>query len=86
MCFVSSARGEAKRTAHLIGLVGRDQLGWAVVINDNGAETWGGDVHHLDYPHDNYESFSALPAAEIARSWVTLGLLPEGLTYRLRAS
>jgi hypothetical protein len=86
VCFASSARGKAKRTANLIGLVGRDHLGWAVVINNDGSESWAGDVHRLDYPHDNYESFSALSTAEIARAWVTLGLLPEGLTYRLRQS
>ena len=86
MCFASSARGKAKRTANLIGLVRRDHLGWAVVINDDGPEPWAGDVHHLDYPHDNYESFSALSTAEIARAWVTLGLLREGLTCRLRSS
>ena len=86
VCCASSARGQAKRTANLIGLVSRDHLGWAVVINNDGPEPWAGDVHHLGYPHDNYESFSALSTAEIARAWVTLGLLPDGLTYRLRTS
>jgi hypothetical protein len=86
VCFASSARGKAQRTANLIGLVGRAHLGWTVVINDSGPESWAGDVHHLEYPHDSYESFSALSAAEIARAWVTVGLLPGGLTYRLRSS
>lgn len=86
VCFVSSARAKARRTANVIGLIARVPLGWAVVIEANGREPWAGDVHHLDYPHDNYESFGALSAADIVRAWVTLGLLPDGLTHRVRWS
>ena len=85
VCFVSSARGRVGRSVNVIGLISRPVLGWAVVLRDAGVPGWGGDVKHADYAHDNYESFGALGAAEIALAWVRTGRLPEGLTYTKRA-
>lgn len=84
VCFASSSRGTAERTATVIGLVGRDHLGWAVIIKSNHSPSWAGHIHHAGYLEDHYESFSALTAAEITQSWVTEGRLPEALTFKLR--
>lgn len=86
VCFVSSTPAIVKRTVNLIGLVSRRPLAWAVVINDHCRGSWAADVHHPDYPHGNYEGFSALSAAQIAAAWVTTGVVPQGLTFRLRST
>lgn len=77
VCFVSGARGPAPRRVNLIGLVSREVLGWAVVVHEPGLGAR--NVQRQDYPYDNYDSFSSLAAATIARTWVTVGRLPDGL-------
>jgi hypothetical protein len=83
VCFASGNRGHAGRSTNMIGLVTRPTLGWAVIINN--ANRLSGDVRRIGYKYDNYDSFSALSAAQISWAWVTTGRLPSGLTIRARA-
>ena len=80
VCFVSETPDFAPRHVHFIGLIRREVLGWAVIVHhpDFGAAS----VQRHDYPYDNYDSFSALTAATVARTWITAGTLPEGLIGR----
>ena len=82
VCFASGTRGRAGRSTNMIGLVTRPTLGCAVIINNQ--DRLSGDVRRIGYKYDNYDSFSALFAAQISWAWVTAGRLPSGLTIRAR--
>lgn len=84
VCTVSGTQGRTGRSANLIGLISRQPLGWAVVVEDAEEPPWAGDVQRRGYPHDNYDAFGALSAAEIGWAWVTLGRLPKGLEIKMR--
>lgn len=84
VCAVSGSRGRVGRVVNVIGLITRQPLGWAVVISEAGDPASAADVRRRGYPHDNYDSFSALTAAEISWSWVTAGEVPNGLDLRMR--
>jgi hypothetical protein len=83
VCFASGTRGRPGRSTNMIGLITRPTLGWAVIINN--ADRLSVDVRRIGYRYDNYDSFSALSAAQISWAWVTTGRLPSGLTIRVRA-
>ena len=82
VCFASGTRGQAGRSTNMIGLVTRPTLGWAVIINN--ADRLSADVRRIGYKYGNYDSFSALSAAQISWAWATAGRLPPGLTIRAR--
>ena len=82
VCFASGTRGRAGRSTNMIGLVARPTLWWAVIINNH--DRLSGDVRRIGYKYDNYDSFSALSAAQISWAWVTAGRLSSGLTIRAR--
>ncbi len=83
VCFASGAKQVVGRNAIIIGLINRDTLGWAIVLNEGDRPV--GDVRRTGYPYDNYDSFGALSAADICWSWVAAGCLPAGLTLRERS-
>lgn len=63
VCFTSSAPGATGRTVAAIGLIDREVLGWALNISDGTRHL--GDARRADHEYDNYDSFSALTAAQI---------------------
>jgi hypothetical protein len=82
VCFASGCPGGGGRNVGAIGLIGRDELGWALNISDGAKHL--GHVRRVDYRYDNYDSFSALTAAQISWSWIVDGTIPEGLILRPR--
>lgn len=82
VCFASGGRGRGGRNVGAIALIGRDEVGWALNLYDDSAHQ--GDVMRVDYPYDNYDSFSALTTAQISWAWITAGTVAEGLTLRRR--
>jgi len=82
VCFASAAPGGGGRNVCAIALIERGELGWALNLYQGRAHC--GDVRRVDYPYDNYDSFSALAAARISWSWIVSGTVAEGLSLRRR--
>lgn len=82
-CQVYGARSKSGRSVSIIGLQPSRGAwaGWAIVV---AGDEISANIHHPDYPHDNYEGFSSVDAADICWSWVAKGHIPSGLVGRVR--
>ena len=83
VCFASEAPDRGGLTASFIGLIQHDVVGFAVKLwhHDEGFHA---DVRRVGYAYDNYDSFAALPAAQIAADWIRYSRIDGHLDFRIR--
>lgn len=86
VCQIYGSRDKSTtRSTNVIGLdPSRGPLGGFAILLRDAERKHLGDVRRIDYPFDNYDSFSALAAAEMSWSWVTGGVLPREVNLRAR--